>query len=301
LHAEGWETDILVRQQGQRARGGRNARSYDYDGSTESVLAAVADSQPDVVFHLASLFLADHSPAHIDPLVASNILFGTQVLEAMNVHSIRRFVNVGSYWQHYQGREYDPVCLYAATKQAFQALMTYYVCARDLSAITLELFDTYGPNDTRPKLLQALQAAAEHGQPIQMSPGAQQLSFVYIDDVLDAFMLAADRLLRGAVIGSENFVVNADHPISLRDLVGEFSRALGKSIDARWAATPYRARQIMVPYTEGSRMPGWRPKVKLQEGLRRLCSGHSLSNLGLGSKTGAALPTSGISDAVARR
>jgi nucleoside-diphosphate-sugar epimerase len=298
LQAEGWDVQIIVRHRAQNPGG--TVRIYEYDGRTESLLAAVAESRPDVVFHLASCFVANHSSDQIEPLVATNVLFGTQLLEAMNVHGVKRLVNVGSYWQHFENREYDPVCLYAATKQAFETLLAYFVNARDFSAVTLTLFDTYGPGDPRPKLLQFLHAAALDGNRIQMSPGEQQLSFVYIDDVLDAFMLAAQRLLAGSVQGSESFVVDADRPIRIRDLVRVFSKAIGKPIHAEWGAQPYRSRQIMVPYSGGIRLPGWKPKIKLEDGLRRLCSGYSLSSLRLGSQTDTALTASGISDAITR-
>ena len=41
------------------------------------------DTKPDIVIHLASLFLASHTPADIDSLIDSNIRLGTRLLEAM--------------------------------------------------------------------------------------------------------------------------------------------------------------------------------------------------------------------------
>ena len=270
LHAEGWSVSLLALP--GTCDGNGPARVHEYDGETESVMAAVSESQPDVVFHLASLFLASHEPAQVTRLIHGNVLLGTQLLEAMSLHAVSpRLVNAGSYWQHYEDRDYDPVCLYAATKQAFEDILTFFVNARHVSAVTLKLFDTYGPNDPRPKLLRQLQTAAAEGKTLAMSPGEQLASFVYIDDVIDAFLLAANRLLGGIVDGHESYAVNADQPICLRELVEVFARVTGMAVKVEWGARPYRARETMAPWSKGVRLPGWTPKLTLEEGLRRMC------------------------------
>jgi len=272
LLAEHWDVHIVVRPQVHAQALGRMVGIHEYDGHIDSLLTAMAESQPDVVFHVASFFTANHGPSDVEPMIESNILFGAHLLEAMWVYGIKNLVNVGSYWQHYNDSDYDPACLYAATKQAFEALLTYYANARNISAITLKLFDTYGPNDPRPKLLQLLYSAAIEGRRLEMSPGEQQLSFVYVDDVIDAFMIAADRMSHGLVAGIEAYTVDANVPLRLRDLVETFSKVTGRNLDVEWGAQPYRPRQVMVPYSRGIRLPGWSPKVSFEEGLRRLNS-----------------------------
>jgi nucleoside-diphosphate-sugar epimerase len=60
LRAEGWEVHGLVRDDGLPVPEGLIA--HDLDGTTEGIAAVVAEVAPDVVFHLASLFLATHTP-----------------------------------------------------------------------------------------------------------------------------------------------------------------------------------------------------------------------------------------------
>jgi nucleoside-diphosphate-sugar epimerase len=273
LLSEGWEVEIIVRPRTFGSGLGPLVPVHEYDGHVESLINAVGEARPDVVFHVASMFLSTHTPSQIEPMIASNILFGTHLLEAMRVHDVNSLVNVGSYWQHYQNRDYDPVCLYAATKQAFESILQYFSNAGKLNAVTLKLFDTYGPNDPRPKLLQFLHTALLEGKRLQMSPGEQSLSLVYIDDVMRAFMVAADRLLTGKSSGSEVYTVSADQHIRIRELVGVFSKVAGRNIEVEWGAQPYRPRQMMAPCTVGVRLPGWKPKVSLKEGLRRMVQG----------------------------
>jgi nucleoside-diphosphate-sugar epimerase len=162
------------------------------------------------------------------------------------------------------------VCLYAATKQAFEAVLEFYIDAHALRAITLKLFDTYGPGDPRPKLLSLLQKATATGAPLDLSPGEQLINPVYIDDVVEAFVLAGKRLLDGAPAGKEEYAVSSRHPLSVREFAAAYASASGRGLELRWCAQPYRAREVMVPWNTGASLPGWSPKVTLEEGIRRI-------------------------------
>lgn len=243
---------------------------HQHDGSTEGMVRIVAESEPEVVFHLASLFLAQHQPHDIERLVSSNILFGTQLLEAMQLCGVKRFVNTGTSWQHFENREYSPVCLYAATKQAFEQLVQYYVEAASLQAISLLLFDTYGPDDPRKKLFTLLRQVELDGVTFAMSPGEQQIDLVYIDDVVDAFVLAAERLMADKIIQHEHYAVSSHKPMPLKELVGLYCKVTGKKISIEWGGRPYRFREVMITWNEGETLPGWQPRISLEEGILRM-------------------------------
>src|SRR5690606_23561143 len=130
---------------------------------------------------------------------------------------------------------YSPVCLYAATKQAFESILAFYQETAQLGAITLTLFDTYGPEDRRSKLLPLLVRMKPDDEPLEMSPGEQKIDLVYIDDVIDAYLLAASMLLRGTVSGcGEQYAVGTGVPISLRELVAVYERISGWQLPIQW-------------------------------------------------------------------
>jgi nucleoside-diphosphate-sugar epimerase len=241
---------------------------HSYTGTIESVIRVVNDSQPEMMFHLASLFLAQHKPTDINGLVSSNILFGVQLLEAMDNAGLKRLINTGSSWQNYENQAYSPANLYAATKQAFEDILRYYTEARELRVVTLRLFDTYGVGDPRPKLLPLLKRSAETGDTLEMSPGEQKIDLVHVEDVVDSFIAAGVRLLNGEVTSSEIYAVSSLEPLSLRELVATFARVAGKPLNVKWGARPYRPREVMQPWTCGDTLPGWEPKISLADGLR---------------------------------
>lgn len=273
LLREGWELHLIVLpDQGLGTIDDlqESVRVYPHDGTTGQLLELVAAIKPDVVFHLASLFLAQHTPADIEPLIRSNVLFATQLAEAMTAAGCRLLVNTGTSWEHYGNSAYEPVNLYAASKQAFEVMLAYYLETSPLTVITLKLFDTYGPDDPRPKLFTLLNKVTAAGEPLAMSPGEQLIDLVYIDDIVRAFLMAADRLLAGKAAGHERYAVSSGSPLHLRDLIELYGRVVGKVLPIKWGGRPYRPREVMVPWNSGSSLPGWQPKVGLEEGIKRM-------------------------------
>jgi len=242
-----------------------DAELHPHDGSTAELIRIVRHAQPKIVFHLASYFRAEHKSEELVPMFQSNLVFSTQLLEAMAENGVRLLINTGTTWQNYENQPYRPVCLYAATKQAFEDLLQFYVDARDILAITLKLSDTYGPHDRRPKLLNVLTEIAKEGQHLPMSPGEQLIDIVHIEDVIDAFVLAAERLLAGKVSVKECYAVRANKAQPLKELVEHFLASRDLSADIGWGERPYRAREVMIPSTIDPVLPGWRQKRSIFE------------------------------------
>lgn len=271
LVGEGWEVHILSRSGSRLSDSSEfgHVENHVHDGSTQSMVSCVAKAKPDVVFHLASLFLSQHETKDIELLIQSNVLFGNQLLEAMKANGITNFINTGTSWQHYNNEDYNPVCLYAATKQAFEAIMEYYVQACSFKAITLKLFDTYGPDDPRPKLFHLLKKAAISREPLDMSPGEQLIDLVHIDDVVEAYLIAAQRLLEGKVSRHETYAVSSGNPIPLKELVQIYLAASGSVISVNWGARPYRFREVMSTWNRGAKLPGWSVNIGLENGMKK--------------------------------
>lgn len=273
LLEEGWQVSAIVRKSGRRlaARWNGKVEPLHYDGTTESLMDGLAATTPQAVFHLASLVLAEHRPAHVTDLVVSNVLFGTQIAEACARSGVRNFVNTGTSWQHYRSEAYDPVCLYGATKQAFEDILDFYADAFGMKIATLKLFDTYGPDDPRPKLVNLLLKAARSGEDLGMSPGDQRLDLVHVDDVTNAFWQAARHLLdERTTAGHHRYAVSSGDSITLRQLAALVERIIGKKVNVTFGARPYRDREVMEPWQGGTPPPGWKPAHSLEKGLARL-------------------------------
>jgi nucleoside-diphosphate-sugar epimerase len=270
LITRGDEVHAILRAGSDRSLLPKAVAVHAHDGSADQLCSILETVRPNVVFHLASHFQHGHLPSDIEALIADNVTFGSMLVEAMVRAGSKRLVNAGTSWQHYQDASYSPVCLYAATKQAFEAILRYYADAEALSVVTLKLFDTYGPGDRRGKLVSRLAKMVHDGSSLTMSPGEQLIDLVHVDDVVNAFLMAAARLLAGEVTGMEDYAVSSGRPRTPRDLVALMERCAGAPLKIEWGGHPYRFREVMVPWSKGAAVPGWSPQIELEEGFKMM-------------------------------
>ena len=272
----GWEVHVVVRLSSNMTELTPILNSitvHQYDGTIGSMLECVRDAHPSMAIHMASLFLAQHQAVDIDSLIQSNVLLGTQFVEALSNCGCQRLINVGTSWQHYKNHDINPVCLYAATKQAFEMILNYYTSATAMNVVTLKLFDTYGLGDSRKKLFYLLHQCRKSGQALAMSPGEQLVDLVYVNDVVDAFLLILEHLNNDSRVLLSSYAVSSGRPIALKELVGVYERVVRCKLPITWGGRSYRPREVMVPWNTGKSVPGWIPKVSLEEGIRRMEDG----------------------------
>jgi nucleoside-diphosphate-sugar epimerase len=242
-----------------------------YDGSPSGLAELLQRVRPDVAFHLAARFVAQHTADDIAGLVLDNVLFSAQLFDALAHSGCRRLVNVGTGWQHQVSAPSRPVNLYAATKQAVEGLLAFYTDSTCIRAVTLKLLDTYGPNDRRPKLFNILERASTSGQPLAMSRGEQLLDLVHDVGDVNALVVAAERAGSEGTEPSEVFSVPAMTRYTLREVVELYGSITGRHVQVVWGGRPYRDREVMIPWS-GAALPGWQPRITLEDGLRTLGS-----------------------------
>lgn len=238
-----------------------------YDGSYNSMDAALRESRPDLVYHLATYYTGTHGTKDVEKLTASNITLGAYLLEAMSACKVPALVYATTYMTHYRDAVYCPVNLYAATKQAFSDLLAYYTDAGILRAATLILSDTYGPGDHRPKILNQVKRAAITGEALAFSDGGQEYDVVHIDDVVRAFRMAGEGLLANETWKNEIFQVFSQHPLTLRQTVEQMVALRNLTLNAEWGKRPQPEREIRKAVRLYPAVPGWKPEVELRDGL----------------------------------
>ena len=207
---------------------------YRYENQIEKLIRFFKENDFGVVYHLASLFIAEHKSNDIKNLIQSNILFGTEILEAMKESNTNLLINTGTSWQHYNSEEYNPVDLYAATKEAFEKIIKYYIEAENIRCVTLKLFDTYGENDKRPKLINLLNKFADERKILDMSLGEQKLDLVHIDKVTESFIKAFELLENNIELKYDSYGVSSGKQISLKEIVENFEKESGKKVLINW-------------------------------------------------------------------
>lgn len=270
LLEQGWEVHAITRPASFTSVLPGRVQTHVDDGSPEAMSCAVEASSPDVCFHLASQIVGQHALGDVEHLVANNVTFGARLAESLARHRPALLINAGTFWQHVDGHRYSPAALYAATKQAFQDVLQYYAEVGGLRVVHLKLFDTYGPGDPRRKMLSLLMHAARTSEELPATPGEQLIDLVHVDDAVQAFILAAVQFASPQGPLFESFAVSSGQPITIRELTARIEAVTGRRVPVRWGAHPYRPREMLTHWHAGDPLPGWRPQVSLDDGLREI-------------------------------
>lgn len=223
-----------------------------FSGDIESLTDYFRQNNIDGIIHLATKYVAEHKTDQIKDIILSNIYLGTAVLEAACNAGVKWFINAGTIWQNYNVPDYSdiycPVNLYAASKQAFITISKYYTEISPIKFTTLKLCDTYGPNDSRKKIVDLFSRIAKTGETLVMSPGEQLIDIVHIDKVIREFEKLIALLSDSRRIYRAEYVVTSGRHISLRDLAKEFEIEHNVHLNIKWGGRPYRDREVMKPY-----------------------------------------------------
>lgn len=244
------------------------------DGAAEMVTRI----QPDVIFHLAAVYAEPTSVPSIRSMIDGNLTLGATMLHAATRCAVPpAFVNTGTYWQFANDQTYSPNTLYAATKQAFQDILTYYCIHQRVPSTTLVLYDVFGPGDDRPKLWNRITRCppATH---VPLSQGIQQIQLVHIDDVVEAFVIAADRLCAGLETGPL-YAVRSTETRTLRELLDAFNSRSGLDLSYGWGEIPTWHGVVQVPWL-GEILPTWRTQREVITELLKMATQSQLHERG---------------------
>lgn len=240
------------------------------EGDGDSLQKALAGSRPDVVFHMATKYLRDHTAADIAPMIESNVVFGTRLLEAMTEVGTSRLVYAGTYAQHYGEDVSQALNLNAATKEAFRTIVGYYCDAKGVVASQLTLFDVYGPGDWRFRLVDAIRKSQRTNIPLPLPSEDLPLDLVFVDDVVSAFVQAGLQICKSPdSINGREFAVSSGQRFLLSEIIDVFEEIDGRKVVREWGKFPIPERAPRSLWT-GAPVMGWRPKILLREGVRRL-------------------------------
>jgi len=272
LIENGHEVHAIVRESSDRTGININTKFFIDDGSANTLINLFNKIKPDGVLHLASLFLQQHKQDEIDSLITSNITFGTRLLEASVNSNVPWFINTGTFWQHFENETYNPVNLYAATKQAFQDIAKFYYQTKKINFVTIKLNDTFGEGDTRKKVFNLWKGLADSGENLGMSPGDQIIDISYIDDIVEAYTLMIDYLKNDSTYSYAGNVysVSSSERMPLKELAKTYELATGDTLDITWGERPYRDREVMFPWDEGKPVPGWKQTTSIKDAIKKV-------------------------------
>lgn len=251
----------------KKTKNKRINKVFYYDGEIKKLLNFFKSTKPDIVVHLASLFISEHNSLNVTNLVKDNILFSTQLLECCIQSGCKKFLNTGTSWQNFKNKEYNPVNLYSATKEAFFDIIYYYHLAHNVDCINLKLFDTYGPKDKRKKLFYHINLAVKKKKSFDMTLGNQKINILHVNDICNGFLIAINLLMKKDKV-FKTYALSANKLITLKALVKKYLEINNLALKVNWGKKNFKKREVMLPWTKFELLPGWKQLIKLERGLK---------------------------------
>lgn len=258
LVGDGWTPVLLVRSLPKKLRSEveyllvDEARSGTHSNHGVDFSAA---------FHLAAAqsgaILADHLDA--------TIILGDLVHRLLSDQDTRAtVVFAGSYWQDAVGPYgAGPLNEYAAVKEAFTALAAFRSAHDNIPHVLLHIGDVFGPDDHRPKFVTQLLDSIRQGVRVAATTGDQLVSFVHLDDVVEALLVAADLTVSGRPPLVEYAVAGQQYE-PLREALRTVECFVPGGLPINWGARDRPSRVVELVDGPPS-LPGWTAKRSLSD------------------------------------
>ena len=224
---------------------------------------------PDVVFHLAGLVDGSRAMEVVLPTLEAHLVSSIDLLIAATERNVPRLLFAGSLEdaQPLKG-DAPPASPYGAAKIAARAYARMFHALHGTPIVWLRPYMVYGPGqvDVR-KIVPYVTLSLLRGEAPALSSCRRQMDFVYIDDVVDAFLAAA--VAPG--IDGQTLDIGSGELVSVRTVVDKLTRIVDPSIAPRFGALPDRPfEQERVADPEPAAIAlSFRARTSLDDGLRR--------------------------------
>jgi UDP-glucose 4-epimerase len=243
----------------------------------DAVSEAVGRTKPDVIFHLAAQIDVRKSVADPANDARINVEGTANVLSAAQAHGVPRFVNTSTGGAIYgevkqipapEDHPVAPEAPYGLSKFCAEQYCEIFTRLHGLSTVSLRYGNVYGPRQD--PLGEAGVIAIfcgkllDGGRATIFGDGKQTRDYVYVDDVVDANLRAAESDTTGPInvgLGKEKSVL---------DIVEVLNEHAPDGFQADHA--PERPGEVLRSALDPSRAReelGWEAKVELDDGLKR--------------------------------
>ena len=229
------------------------------------------------VYHLAARVRVPESVYYPSDYNAVNVGGTVAVMEAMRDTGVRRVVFASS-GALYGEQEHQPVhelqmanpsSPYAVSKIAAEYYVSTLGDLYDIETVSLRIFNAYGPGQELPPsyppvIPQLLKQAQIGGSLVIFGDGSQTRDFVFVDDVIEALVLAATATdVNRAVIN-----IGSGREISINHLADQIARVTRKKVNIlRNLGQSGGVSRLVADIDLARRVLGWIPRTELEQGL----------------------------------
>lgn len=242
------------------------------------LIELLGETRPEVIYHLAAQISVRHSVDNPPFDATVNVVGTVRLAEAARRAGVRKIVHTSSGGSIYgtppsyptgEDTPTDPTSPYAASKVAGEIYLNTFRNLYDLECSHVAPGNVYGPRQDphgEAGVVAIFAQALLAGRPTKIfGDGTDTRDYVFVDDVVDAFVKAS-----GSDGGGQRFNVGTGVETSVRELHSAIAKAAGAPDEPEFC--PPRLgdlRRSCLDISRADQVLGWKPQVKLHDGVAR--------------------------------
>jgi nucleoside-diphosphate-sugar epimerase len=221
----------------------------------------------DLIFHLAAVYSPNSDSATFIEMFKSNVQLSSKMIFDANAHSVPILLT-GSYTQSANGQDFNSMTLYASFKNAIEIMADYFVKSQGLKCATTRIYESYGYDDKRPKLLYRIIDALLTNTEITLPEADLELNYVEVNDLVNALIEIGSKIAT-----NENFTIYRISPastIKLSEIITLLESIVGRSLKKSNLINSRSHFDVKQTWLSGEVIPNWIPQHVIDQDLDRL-------------------------------
>lgn len=217
----------------------------------------------DAVIHTATCYGRNGDNAAA--IFEANTAFPLKLLEAAASFGMKSFINTDTSLEKYLN-------VYSLSKKQFMEWGMHFARRSKLRFLNVRLEHFYGPGDDDSKFTShVIKSCLDNVPELKLTLGEQERDFIYIDDVVSAYLLLLEKMdsCDNAFV---EYDVGSGRSVSIREFVETAHRLAASSTHLAFGALPYRQGEVMHSEADisGLLTLGWQCRFNIETGLNRI-------------------------------
>lgn len=156
----------------------------------------------------------------------------------------------------------DPINIYGASKLAAEKYLSIFSRQTGIPCQILRISSVYGSGKIGPRAIPTfIQAVLNNKSPVIYGDGTVTRDYVYIDDVVDACILAMKKCVGGV------YNIGSGKGYSVKDIASTIIRIVEKDLQVEFRESSQNPLNVILDISKAKRELGYSPKVGIEEGL----------------------------------
>ena len=238
-----------------------NIENLDY------IIPFTAHGKIDAVIHTATCYgRHGEMPSEV---FESNTGFPLKLMDAAKASGVDIFINSDTILNKY-------VNLYSLSKSQLVEWGKFFCEHNKMFFVNMRLEHFYGPRDSDSKFTSYVMNSCLRNVPeLKLTFGEQKRDFIYIDDVVSAYLVILKKI-KGFPDFFNEFDVGSGAPLSIREFVEKIHKITASQTHLAFGSIPYRTGEVMNSNANVEPLIklGWFCKTNLDEGLKLVMKGY---------------------------